>query len=154
MSQALRGPLTVLGRLLLSTIFFMSAVGNKIPHFNDVAKVMESVGVPAPQFMLVGAIVFLIAGSLSVILGYKARIGATLLLTFLVLATYYFHAFWALEGKAQQEQMIQFMKNLSMMGSMLFIMANGSGPMSLDSRWSRRATTIQVENRQRPVQVG
>jgi hypothetical protein len=48
MFQVLRGPLTVLGRLLLCTIFFMAAVGNKIPHFSDVAKIMESVGVPAP----------------------------------------------------------------------------------------------------------
>jgi putative oxidoreductase len=112
MFQVLQGPLTVLGRLLLCTIFFMAAVGNKIPHFSEIAKVMESVGVPAPQFMLAGAIVFLLLGSLSVIVGFKARIGAVLLLTFLVLASYYFHPFWKLEGQAQQEQMIHFMKNL------------------------------------------
>jgi putative oxidoreductase len=133
MSQALRGPLTVAGRVLLCTIFLMAAVGNKIPNFSDVAKIMESAGVPAPQFLLAGAIVFLVVGSLSVIVGYKARVGAALLFTFLVLASYYFHAFWKVEGQAQQEQMIHFMKNLSMMGAMLFIMANGSGPMSLDS---------------------
>lgn len=139
MSGVLRGPITVLGRLLLCAIFLLSAVGNKIPHFSDVAKLMESVGVPAPQFLLAGAIVFLLVGSLSVIIGYKARIGAALLLTFLVLASYYFHPFWKLEGQAQQEQMIQFMKNLSMMGAMLFIMANGSGPMSLDTWLTKRS---------------
>jgi putative oxidoreductase len=140
MFQVLRGPLTVLGRLLLCTIFFMAAVGNKIPHFSDVARIMESVGVPAPSFLLAGAIVFLLVGSLSVIVGYKARAGAALLLTFLVLASYYFHPFWKLEGHAQQEQMIQFMKNLSMMGAMLFVIANGSGPMSVDSLLHKRAT--------------
>ena len=81
----LRGILTVLARVLLCTIFFMAAVGNNIPHFNDVAMVMASVGIPAPQLMLVGAIVFLIAGSVSVIVGYRARLGAALLLAFLVL---------------------------------------------------------------------
>src|ERR1700682_6290134 len=110
MVQIILGPLTVVGRLLLCTIFFMAAVGNKIPHFSDVAKVMESVGVPAPQFLLVGAIVFLIAGSLSVIAGYKARIGAVLLLTFLILASYYFHPFWKLEGQGQQGELIPFVK--------------------------------------------
>jgi putative oxidoreductase len=114
MSGVLRGPLTVLGRLLLCTIFLLAAVGNKIPHFGDVAKVMESVGVPAPHLLLAGAIVFLLVGSLSVIAGYKARVGAVLLLAFLVLASYYFHPFWKLEGEAQQAQMIHFMKNLSM----------------------------------------
>ena len=142
MTQVFQGPLTVLGRLLLSTIFLMSAVGNKIPHFSAVATVMESVGVPAPQLLLVGAIGFLIVGSLSLILGYHARIGAALLLTFLVLASYYFHAFWNLEGQAQQEQMIHFMKNLSMMGAMVFVLANGSGPMSLDSLWHKRASAL------------
>src|SRR5262249_27245083 len=139
MSQVLQGPLTVLARLLLVAIFLLSAVGNKIPHFSDVAKVMESVGVPAPQFLLAGAIAFLLAGSVSVIVGYRARIGAALLLTFLVLASYYFHPFWKLEGQAQQEQMIQFMKNLSIMGAMLFLIANGSGPLSVDSRQARQS---------------
>jgi putative oxidoreductase len=144
MPQILRGLVTVLGRLLLSAIFLLAAVGNKIPNFSGVAKAMESVGVPAPQLLLVGAIAFLIVGSLSVILGYKARFGAALLLAFLVLATYYFHPFWKLQGHAQQEQMIQFMKNLSMMGAMLFIVANGSGPMSLDSWLSKRAAPAET----------
>ena len=145
--SALQGSVTVLGRVLLGTIFFMAAVGNKVPHFRQVASVMDAVGVPAPQLMLVGAIVFLIGGSLSVIVGYKARIGAVLLLTFLVLASYYFHPFWNLEGQAQQEQMIHFMKNLSMMGAMLFIAANGSGPMSLDSWLHKRVTASPGERR-------
>lgn len=126
------------GRLMIATIFLMSAVGNKIPKFNDVAGYMASAGVPAPQLMLVGAIVFLIVGSLSVITGFKIRIGAGLLLTFLVLATYYFHAFWKFEGQEQQTQMIQFMKNLSLMGTMLFLMANGGGRMSLGKCCSKK----------------
>jgi putative oxidoreductase len=153
MSRALRGPLTVLGRLLLCAIFLLAAVGNKIPHFGDVAKLMESVGVPAPQFLLAGAIGFLIVGSLSVIVGYRARIGAVLLLTFLVLATYYFHPFWKLEGRGQQEQMIQFMKNLSMMGAMLFIVANGAGPMSVDS-WLTKRSASATEQPTRLAQAG
>ena len=138
MSNPIQGVVTVLGRVLLSTIFLLAAVGNDIPKFNDVAQVMASAGIPAPQLMLVGAIVFLIAGSLSVIVGFKARIGAALLLVFLVLATYYFHNFWSIaDAGAKEQQMIEFMKNLSMMGAMLLIIANGSGPMSLDNRTAR-----------------
>lgn len=129
---------SLLGRLMIATIFLMSAVGNKIPKFNDVAGYMASEGVPMPQVALAGAIVFLIAGSLSVIVGFKLRCGAALLLVFLVLATYYFHDFWTFEGQEQQTQMIQFMKNLSMMGTMIFLMANGPGAMSLDSRLGAR----------------
>ncbi len=130
---------SLLGRLMIATIFLMSAVGNKIPKFNDVAGYMASEGVPMPQVALAGAIVFLIAGSLSVITGFKVRCGATLLLVFLVLATYFFHDFWKFEGPEQQTQMIQFMKNLSLMGTMVFLMANGAGAMSLDARLARKA---------------
>jgi putative oxidoreductase len=163
MTSANRGVLTVLGRVLLSLIFLMSAVGNKIPQFSKVADLMASEGVPAPNLMLSGAILFLIAGSLSIIFGYKARLGATLLLIFLVLATYFFHDFWTwpedsmwvlstnedAKMLAQQNEMIALMKNLALMGAMLLIMANGSGPYSLDDYLkSRKAKGAVSETKQ------
>ncbi|MBV8130645.1 MAG: DoxX family protein [Planctomycetaceae bacterium] len=133
--RVLQGLVSVAGRIALAAIFLMSTLGYKIPNFNGAAQLMASQGIPAPRLMLVGAIVFLIVGSLSLIVGYRARFGAVLILVFLVLASYYFHNFWALsDPKARQEQMIHFMKNLSMMGAMLFIIANGPGAFSLDSR--------------------
>ena len=153
----LLGPINLLGRIMLATIFFMSAVGNKIPQFNNVAGYMASEGVPAPKLMLAGAIVFLLAGSLSIILGFKARLGSTLLLIFLVLATYFFHDFWTIsedvmwvlslnaevKQPVQQVEMISFMKNLALMGAMLFIIANGSGPLSLDNRQTQVETASE-----------
>ncbi len=140
MPPALQGPLSLLGRILLAAIFFMSAVGNKIPKYHEVVGVMEKVGVPAPQVLLPGAIAFLILGSISLVLGFRARLGALLLFIFLVLATYYFHAFWKIDDpKAAGEQMIQAMKNAALMGAMLFIMANGSGAWSLDNRLKKAA---------------
>ncbi|MBA4016858.1 MAG: DoxX family protein [Pirellula sp.] len=125
---------SILGRVMIATIFLMSAVGNKIPNFSGVVGYMTSAGVPSPRLMLALAIVFLLFGSVSVILGFYTRFGAALLLVFLALATYYFHAFWNVTGPDQQAQMIQFMKNLSMMGTMLYLIANGPGKGSLDGR--------------------
>jgi putative oxidoreductase len=127
--------LNILGRVFIIVIFMMSAVGNKIPNFGSTAKYMASEGVPMAPLLLVGAIVFLIVGSLSILVGYKARIGATLLLVFLVLATYWFHDFWTVEeAGAKQMQTIAFMKNLALMGAMLMIIARGPGKPSLDRR--------------------
>lgn len=134
---------SLLARILIATIFLMSAVGNKIPNFGNVSKYMESEGVPLPSLMLVGGILFLVAGSLSVIAGYRIRIGAGLLLVFLVLATYFFHDFWTFEGEARQQQMIQFMKNLSMMGTMLFLVANGPGQMAFEKSTSSKTEDSQ-----------
>lgn len=136
MKDVLFGLLNVFGRVMIAAIFLMSAVANKIPKFDDVARSMGTAGIPQPQVMLAAAILFLIAGSLSIIFGYKARIGAGLLFVFLALATYYFHDFWKYQGQRQQEQMVQFLKNLSLMGTMMFLMANGSGAMSLDKKSS------------------
>jgi putative oxidoreductase len=129
--------LSLLGRVLLSAIFLMAAVGNKIPHYNQVLALMEEHHVPMSSVALPLAIVFLIVGSVSVILGLYARFGAFLLAVFLALAAYYFHDFWNLSGSAREAQMIHFMKNLSMFGAMLFVMGNGGGAWSIDRR--RRA---------------
>jgi putative oxidoreductase len=139
MPYPLQAALTVLGRVLLSAIFGLSVMG-KISDFAGTAAFMDQHGVPAAPGLLVGATVFLVAGSLSVVLGFRARIGAALLLVFLVLATYFFHNFWALEGPQPQAEMVQFLKNLSMMGALVFLIANGSGPASLDGLLSRRSS--------------
>lgn len=144
--NVVRGLVSLLGRLLIVPIFLLSAVGNKIPRFNDVAASMAAEGVPEPKILLGGAIAFLLLGSVSIALGYRARIGGLMLLVFLAAATYYYHDFWNVPAERQQEELIAFMKNLSLMGAMLFIIANGAGPMSLDSRRvARRAAAPTAE---------
>jgi putative oxidoreductase len=138
MSQALQGALSVLGRVLLCAIFFLSAAGNDIPNFKATAELMGKQGVPYPEVMLVGAIAFLLAGSVSVVLGYRARLSALLLLIFLGLASYYFHNFWDYtDPKDVQNQMTHFMKNAALAGAMVFLIANGPGRASLDARRAR-----------------
>lgn len=141
MLQEFQGVLSVAGRVLLSAIFFLSAVGNKIPNFHAIAGYMGSEGVPAPQFLLAGAIAFLVAGSASLVLGFRPRVGALLLAVFLGLATYYFHDFWNIPAEnAQQiqEQTIQFLKNTALIGAMLLVMANGVGVWTLDALLARQ----------------
>lgn len=145
MGSVLQGLVSVAGRVALSAIFLLSAVGNKIPNFNDIAGLLASKGMPAPKFMLLGAIVFLVAGSLSVILGYKTRLGALLLFVFLLPTTYLFHDFWHLSDHAAMEQQIQFMKNLGLAGAMLFLIANGGGAWSLDSARRPSVRTMTLE---------
>ncbi len=139
MNHPIQTVLNMLGRIMLATIFLMSAVGNKIPNFNQTVEYMTAHNVPIPQISLVGAIVFLLAGSISIILGYRARMGAALLIVFLALATYYFHNFWTFAPDSQEfkMQMIQFMKNLGLAGAMVMLVANGAVPGSLDNRTAK-----------------
>ena len=90
---------------------------------------IASVGIPLAALVTLFTIVFEIAGGASLILGYKARIGAILLLLFLTPATLLFHY-----PIADPSQMIQFMKNLAIMGGLLMVTVYGSGPVSLESQ--------------------
>ncbi len=127
MNRPLPAVLALLGRVMIAAVFLLSAVGNKIPNFNDVVKAMAAEGVPLPAVALAGAIVFLIAGSLSVVAGFKARVGALLLLIFLGLATFYFHDFWNFKGAAKDAQVQSFLKNLAVGGGLVLLMAAGPG---------------------------
>lgn len=123
----------LLGRILISSIFLMSGFG-KIADWSGTAGYMASKGMPLVPMFLIGAIVFELGGGLSVLLGFKAKIGAAALAAFLIPVTLIFHNFWTLEGMDQQIQMIMFMKNLAILGGLLLIIALGAGPLSIDNR--------------------
>ena len=79
--------------------------------------------------------VIALAGGLSILLGYRAKIGAWLIVLFLALVTPALHNFWAFsDPMAHQMQLVMFMKNVSMLGGALLITQLGSGPWSLDVR--------------------
>ncbi|HXF67845.1 MAG TPA: DoxX family protein [Burkholderiales bacterium] len=125
------GPLV--GRILITAIFLRSAFG-KVTGFSAVAGMMAKKGMPFAELLLVGAIVLEIAGGLMVLLGWKARWGALLLIVFLVPATLIFHDFWAADPAQYTNQFNHFMKNVSILGALVFVMGMGSGPLSLDRR--------------------
>ena len=117
----------LIGRILLALIFLMSGV-SKIGDFAGTQAYMESYAMPATAVFLVGAIVFEVAGALMIMLGYYARVGAIALIVFLIPATLIFHMDFG-----DRTQMIMFMKNLSIMGGLLFVTAYGPGSYSLKS---------------------
>jgi len=122
------GPL--IGRILIALIFLKSGF-EKIVGFAGVAGYMAKVGMPAPELLLVGSIVFEIAGGLMLLLGWRAWLGALLLAVFIVPATLIFHNFWAVEATEYVNQVNHFMKNVSILGALVFVMGMGPGPLSL-----------------------
>lgn len=135
MPGILQGPLLLVGRSLLCAIFLFSGVG-KIFDFGGTQKYMEAKGMTYTAPLLVGAIAFEISGGLCILLGCWTRLGALLLLVFLALATYHFHAFWAAPPDQYRPEMINFMKNLAIAGGLLNLLATGPGRLSLDGRKS------------------
>jgi putative oxidoreductase len=94
-----------------------------------------SQGVPLASIAVPFSGVLAILGGLSILIGYRARIGAWLIVLFLLAVTPTMHNFWAVSDPImRQMQMIMFMKNLAMLGGALLITQFGPGPWSLDSR--------------------
>ena len=125
------GPLV--GRIFLASIFLMSGIG-KVGGFAGTAGYIGSKGLPMAEVLLAITIVIEIGAALMLILGWKAKIGAALLFVWMIPVTFLFHNFWAVPPADQQMQTIMFMKNLGLMGGMLYIMAFGAGPMSVDKK--------------------
>jgi putative oxidoreductase len=124
------GPLA--GRILITAIFLISGY-HKIIGFSAVSGMMAKMGMPMADLLLVGAIVCEIGGGLMVLLGWNACLGALLLIIFTLPATFIFHNFWAVDPAQFQNQFNHFMKNLAIIGGLLYIMAMGPGPYSVKS---------------------
>jgi len=130
-----QGAVVVLGRFLFALIFLMAGAN----HFNKQTIVYAaSQGVPLASILVPLSGVIAIAGGLSILLGYRAKLGAWLLVLFLIPVSLMMHKFWTVQDPMMaQLQMILFMKNVSMLGGALLISHFGAGPFSLDARRSR-----------------
>jgi putative oxidoreductase len=128
-----KGATVLLGRVFFSLIFVVAGFN----HFSkQTIAYAASQGVPLASVAVPLAGVIAIVGGLSVLLGYRARVGAWLIALFLVGVTP-MHNFWAVHDPMMaQIQMIMFMKNISMLGGALLISQVGAGPLSLDARRS------------------
>ncbi len=127
-----------LGRLLLTTIFLASAAAT-ISDWEGPAQMMRDKGLPAADALLAIAVVLEIVGGLMVLVGLHARWGGVLLLLFLVPVSVIMHDFWAAPADQKQIEMVNFMKNVSIMGGILMVVALGAGPVSIDA-WRRPKT--------------
>ena len=76
-----------------------------------------------------------VLGGLSILLGYKVKYGAWLIVIFLVPVTLALHNFWAVQDPMQaQLQMAMFMKNIALLGGALLLAYFGPGPYSVEHR--------------------
>src|SRR5260370_42572661 len=130
-----QGALVVLGRFFFALIFLIAAPN----HFTrPTIAFSASQGVPLAAIAVPVSGVLAIAGGLSILLGYRAKLGAWLIVLFLVPVSLMMHKFWTVADPIMaQIQMILFMKNVSMLGGALLISQFGAGPFSLDARRSR-----------------
>jgi putative oxidoreductase len=125
--------LVLLGRLCIAALFLPDAYG-KIMNFSRFAESLGPKGLPFPTVWAVLAIIALVVGGVGTLLGWRTRLAAVLLVAFVIMANVTTHLFWTFEGPARAAQASSFWKNVSLIGGLLFLWANGPGRYSLERR--------------------
>ena len=134
--KAVSAFLTFVARLCLAAVFIFGGAA-KIIFYDKTADYMSAHGFTAIPLFLIGAAIAELVGGLSLILGYKTRFGAAILLLFLIPTTLIFHNFWLLSGPEQEIQQIMFLKNLAIFGGLLYVLSYGSGGCAFDACYSK-----------------
>ncbi len=118
--------LDLVGRILISFLFLLNGI-YKISNYYETVDWIEGFGLPG--FLIIPAIILEIIAPLSIILGYKVKISASLLCLFCISTAFIFHSDFS-----NQMQLNSFLKNIGLAGGFLFLAINGAKGYSLDKK--------------------
>jgi len=122
----------LVARMLIGLIFLVAGV-RKVMGFAGAVAYLAKLGFPAAQVMAVIAIIIEIGGSILLIAGWRTRWAAWLLALFVVIAAFAAHRFWEISDPGQfSNQLNHFLKNLSIVGGLLYVATFGPGSASVD----------------------
>lgn len=123
--------LPLAGRILIGTLFIVAGI-RKILIWGPQVAYFTKLGFPAPEVMTVIAIIIELGGAALLIAGWRTRWVAWLLALFVLIATGMAHRFWEFDGAQLANQMNHFLKNVAIIGGLLFVASFGPGPASVD----------------------
>jgi len=133
MSKSVQNALSLAARLLF-VVFFLPAGIGKLTGFAGTVGYIASVGLPLPAVGAALALTVEIVGSLALLAGFGTRIVALVLAAFTLVASFFFHAYWAVPADQMYVTQLLFFKNIAVVGGLLALAANGAGAWSLDAR--------------------
>jgi putative oxidoreductase len=133
------GVILLLGRLAIGILYAPSGFGKLTgihgPGLSGFAQYLAGKGVPGPAiaWAVVAAAVEFFA-SAAIVLGLQTRLAALLLAVFTVAAAVLGHPFWAVAADQYQNQYVHFLKDVAIIGGLLYVFVRGAGPISIDRR--------------------
>ena len=123
------GPLA--GRVMMAALFIPSGF-SKLAGFQGTVGYIASKGLPLPQLGAVAAIGVELLVAAALLLGWRTRWAALILMLFTLAAAVLFHDYWAVPPEQKMMQAINFWKNVAIPGGLLFVAAHGPGPYAVD----------------------
>jgi putative oxidoreductase len=123
----------LIGRSLIGLLFLVIGI-RKIMFFAGTAGYFAKLGFPASEALAVLAIVIEVGASIMLIVGWKTKWASWLLLAFVVIATIMAHRFWQFDATQYANQLNHFLKNLAIIGGLLYVISFGAGATSVDAK--------------------
>lgn len=140
MSGTLIRWLDVAARIMIAVLFLKSGFG-KLMDPGSVATRLSDAGFPLATIAAYLTIAIEIGAPIALIAGYRILVTCALLGSFTFLASVFFHQFWAVEQAQQTGQLIQFMKNVAIVGGLWFVART-----ALETRTGVRTPTLTHES--------
>jgi putative oxidoreductase len=123
--------LLLLARIFIAALFLVAGV-RKLLTYGASAAYFTKLGFPAPEVAAALAIVIELGGGLMLLLGWRTRWAAWLLVVFVAVATAMAHRFWEFDAGQLNNQLNHFLKNVALIGGLFYVATFGPGRMSLD----------------------
>ncbi|MEQ5838713.1 DoxX family protein [Paraburkholderia acidicola] len=120
-------------RVLLAILFLVSGV-LKVIGFDGMVGYATIKHLPFPTLSILVALAIEIGCGSLLAVGYKVRWAALALIIFTLPTSFIFHPFWSVDAKQFDEQLYNFLKNISIIGGLLYVVVVGPGAVSLDAR--------------------
>lgn len=124
--------LLLFGRICISSLFLWAGF-EKIMGLEGTVNYMASKQMPYIYFFLLGALILQLIGGFLLLIGYKMRLGALMLIIFIIPASVIFHDFWNLQGNDRLIEQIMFMKDVAILGGLLAFLAVGPRKYAIDT---------------------
>jgi uncharacterized membrane protein YphA (DoxX/SURF4 family) len=116
--------LLYLGRILFGGYFAYSGF-NHFKMLDMMSGYAKSKGAPLPKLSVAFSGLLLLIGGLSVLFNILPSVGFVSLALFLIPVTFIMHAFWKVQDPmAKMHEMINFMKNIALLGAVLILMVH------------------------------
>lgn len=123
----------LVGRVLMAALFLISGIPKAV-GYPGFAKYLAGHGLPYPEVLAIVGIAIEVLVPIALILGVFPRLSAVLLIAFVLAATGIAHRFWEFPEAQQLAQRNNFLKNVAVIGGLLFYYASGPGAFAMGGR--------------------
>jgi putative oxidoreductase len=128
-----KNELILVARILLMILFVIFG-WSKLTGFSGTVAYMTSTGAPVPTISAIIAVVMEFAVGIALVVGFYTRPLAAILALYTLGTAIIGHHYWNMTGAEQYANMINFYKNISIMGGLLLLVVTGPGKYSIDKR--------------------